>query len=93
LSSKLRGFQASPLAPEDFIKYYLHKDKATPTDPIQARQERAAFNLFVDIAFENGPKLAKHLPILLQNAIILYGPTRTQQVQSKSNRKTLEIVS
>jgi hypothetical protein len=49
-------------------------------DDISSAESIAAFNLFVDIAYENGLSLVPKLPILLQCATIQYGPTRVNQV-------------
>eukprot|EP01114_Cavostelium_apophysatum_P023437 TRINITY_DN8824_c0_g1_i8.p1 TRINITY_DN8824_c0_g1~~TRINITY_DN8824_c0_g1_i8.p1 ORF type:complete len:658 (-),score=203.02 TRINITY_DN8824_c0_g1_i8:501-2474(-) len=78
LVGKLRNYPAAPTKPEEFIKFFTSKPKTEPTRA-QLVAESAAFNSLVDTAFENGLSLVSHLPVLLQNAVVTYGPTRKQK--------------
>jgi hypothetical protein len=49
---------------------------SSPRSTIASYSERAAFNLLVNFSFENGLSLVSHVAIILQNAIVLYGPSR-----------------
>ena len=76
LVDHLQQFPTTPTDPTLFLAPYLSKEKSKKKKHLIAL---AAFNFFVDLSYEKGRSLIKFLPLLLQNAIVLYGPLRVRE--------------
>eukprot|EP01117_Protostelium_nocturnum_P005277 TRINITY_DN1925_c0_g1_i2.p1 TRINITY_DN1925_c0_g1~~TRINITY_DN1925_c0_g1_i2.p1 ORF type:complete len:2091 (+),score=477.46 TRINITY_DN1925_c0_g1_i2:1718-7990(+) len=76
LSFELVNYSAY-MPPEPFVENILDTNHHLSL-PESIWQPISAFILMIDLTFEAGPSLAPLLPLLLQNATVLYGPTRSK---------------
>lgn len=81
--SMMRGYRAND--PVDPVVYFQWQQKIVADPELLTNLEKSAFELFVDVAFENGSLLKKHLSRILQNLFVFfdntpYGKATTQNI-------------
>lgn len=76
--SMMRGYRAAD--PQDPIAYFQWQQSVEADPEPLTNLEKAAFELFADVAFENGSLLKKHLSRLLQNAFVFFDSTQQGKV-------------
>ncbi|KAH3763204.1 hypothetical protein Pelo_4982 [Pelomyxa schiedti] len=77
LVNRIHSYPAAPLSPEDFLSHVLLE--GLPQSEVQSC-EKKAFSLLSKPMYENFEVCGKHLPLIFQNACILFSPPHPHAV-------------